>query len=172
MTSPYHPGELAVQSQAGVQAEALKLENAISTIIQPAAQAFLQTQRLAIAATVDADGKVWASLLIGKPGFLQALTQQVMQINDVETSVALINNNLQQQPDIGILVIDFATRRRLRLNGKAQIQPDGSINVQTQQVYLNCPKYIQLRYLEAEQLAPASASNANTLNLNQQRWHE
>src|SRR5918997_3674326 len=48
---------------------------------------------------------------------------------------------------VGVIAIDLATRRRLRLNGEAERRPD-AIYVTTQQVYANCPKYIQARVQE------------------------
>lgn len=49
------------------------------------------------------------------------------------------------------MVIDLASRRRLRLNGKVQKQLNGSVCVQIQQVYFNCPKYIQARTVQARE---------------------
>lgn len=153
MTLIYHSGELAIQDRAGVQEEAKALGKIIGSIIKPPAVDFLCRQRLAIAATVEANGRVWASLLTGKPGFMQVL-EQTVRIDVVPIPGDPLQENLRFRDEIGILVIDLATRRRLRLNGKAMLQPDGSIDVQTQQVYFNCPKYIQLRYLETEVTKP------------------
>jgi len=141
MTSNYHAGELAVQARAGVQAQADRLAKGISSIIQPAAQDFLCSQRLAIASTVGTDAQVWASLLTGEPGFVQAIAEQTVRINATLVPGDPLSENLLLQSDIGILVIDLATRRRLRLNGKAEVQPDGCIYVHTKQAYFNCPKY-------------------------------
>jgi uncharacterized protein len=48
---------------------------------------------------------------------------------------------------VGVIAIDLATRRRLRLNGEAERRPE-AIYVTTQRVYANCPKYIQARLPE------------------------
>lgn len=148
MTS-YHAGELAVQARSGVQTEAARLTKIIGASISQTAQDFLLTQRLAIASTIDRHGKVWASLLVGKPGFVQVLTEQMVQIQAIPIPGDPLLENLSHYNDIGILVIDLATRRRLRINGKA-IQSNDRINVRTEQVYFNCPKYIQSRYLVAQ----------------------
>lgn len=76
----YHSGELAVQARAGVQAEAESLRKGIGASMKPSAQDFLQNQRLAIASTVGSD-RVWASALTGKSGFIQVVTEQIVQIN-------------------------------------------------------------------------------------------
>ena len=56
---------------------------------------------------------------------------------------------------VGVIAIDLATRRRLRLNGEAERRPD-AIYVTTQQVYPNCPKYIQARVQEIGGAEPSS----------------
>lgn len=172
MTTIYHSGELAVQARAGVQAEAESLGKGIGASIKPAAQDFLQNQRLAIASTVGSD-RVWASALTGKPGFMHVVTEQIVRINAAIVPGDPLRENLLRQNDIGILAIDLATRRRLRLNGKAEVQPDGSIYVYTKQVYFNCPKYIQTRYLDDDrdrQPAVPQIETSESLNRKQQQW--
>ncbi len=172
MTAIYHPGELAVQNQAGVQAEAASLGKSINAIIQPSAQDFLRNQRLVITGTIDTNGQVWASLLTGEPGFIQTVTEHTVRINAAPIPSDPFKENLLQH-EIGILVIDLATRRRLRINGKAELQLDGSIYVHTKQVYFNCPKYIQTRHLDistAKVPALPEIRNNDTLNSKQQQW--
>ncbi|MEC4812661.1 MAG: pyridoxamine 5'-phosphate oxidase family protein [Scytonema sp. PMC 1069.18] len=146
----FHSGEIEVQNQAGVREEAQRLCHMISNIIKPAAQEFLKHQQLAVASTVNANGRVWASLLIGETGFVRVLSEQTIQIHATLILSDLVHQNLASHDTIGLLVIDLATRKRLRLNGKASIQSDGKINVEIEQVFFNCPKYIQLRYIETE----------------------
>ncbi len=173
MTSIYHAGELAVQARAGVQAEAKRLMRGTGTSITPAAQDFLRSQRLAIASTVGKADRVWASLLTGEPSFVQTISEQIVQINAIPIPGDPLRENLLLQDDIGILVIDLATRRRLRLNGKAEIQADGYIYVYTKQVYFNCPKYIQIRHLNADSSklqASPRIQNTKVLTYKQQQW--
>jgi uncharacterized protein len=47
-----------------------------------------------------------------------------------------------------VLVIDLATRKRLRVNGTVEPAADGGILVRVRQVYWNCPKYIQRRVVD------------------------
>jgi predicted pyridoxine 5'-phosphate oxidase superfamily flavin-nucleotide-binding protein len=173
MTSPYHSGELAVQTRAGVQEEADQLGKIISSSIKPAAQDFLSSQRLMIAGTVGASGQVWASLLTGKPGFVKAVSEQTVRVDAAPVPGDPLNENLQLQNDIGILVIDLATRRRLRLNGKAEVWPGEGLYIHVRQAYFNCPKYIQSRHLAAddtEQLEGYGIQRVKALTKEQQRW--
>lgn len=172
MTSIYHSGELAVQARVGVQEEADRLGKIIGSIIQPVAQNFLRSQILAIAGTIDASGQVWASLLMGEVGFVQAVTEDTVRINAASIPGDPFSENLLLQDEIGILVIDLATRRRLRINGKAE-QLDGGIYVHIKQVYFNCPKYIQIRHLETDATeinTPDEIQCTDTLTSKQQQW--
>lgn len=169
----FHSGEIAIQTQAGVREEAERLCSFISDVIKPPAHEFLRTQQLAVASTVDANARVWASLLTGKSGFLQVLNDQMLQINATIIPSNMLYQNLQKNAQMGVLAIALANRRRLRLNGKAQIQPEGQINLQIQQVFFNCPKYIQVRYLETEitdSLKQPEISTSDSLTNHQQHW--
>lgn len=150
MTSPYHPGELAVQSRTGVLEEALRLGKGIHSTISPAAQDFLRYQRMAVVATVKASGRVWASLLTGELGFMQVVEERTVRLDAAPVFGVPLSENLLTADEIGVLVIDLANRRRLRLNGKAEVLTNGGIYVHTKQVYFNCPKYIQSRHLDAD----------------------
>ncbi|HEY9783463.1 MAG TPA: pyridoxamine 5'-phosphate oxidase family protein [Leptolyngbyaceae cyanobacterium] len=172
MISRYHAGELAVQTRAGVQVEASRLSKMIGSSIQPVVQDFLSSQQMAIASTVAKDGQVWASLLTGKRSFVQAISAQTVRIDAIPVHGDPLRENLMLQDDIGILVIDLATRRRVRINGKAKLNPDGNIYVHTKQVYFNCPKYIQLRGLDTDTAESQTLSHQHTKTLTseQQQW--
>ena len=140
----YHEGEIAVQSRAGVRAMAERIGRGIHAAMPPVAQDFLSQQTLAAAASVDANGVVWASLLTGAPGFLNPLDEQTLHIIALPAADDPLSQNLVANPRIGLVVIDFASRSRVRVNGSAVLQTDG-ICVQVEQAYANCPKYIQAR---------------------------
>ena len=94
---------------------------------------------------VGADGRVWASLLAGESGFVRALDERTVRVAAAPFPGDPLVEALQGAgTEVGVLAIDLATRRRLRLNGEAERRPDG-IYGRTQQVYANCPKYIQAR---------------------------
>jgi uncharacterized protein len=52
--------------------------------------------------------------------------------------------NIEETPQMGSLFIELATRRRFKINGISTIHAD-TIDVQIQEAYPNCPKYIQKR---------------------------
>ena len=169
--SEFHEGEIAVQAKVGVRDEAESLSHVINQFIQPKAQEFLQERRLAIASTIDAQGRSWASLLTGKPGFIQVVSETEVALEPYCLTGDLLYENLAQNQNLGLLTIDFARRRRLRLNGIA-ILKSAAINLQTQQVFFNCPKYITKRNFEStiRERIISDRSFSDTLNQHQQDW--
>src|SRR5688572_27354388 len=115
----YHKGELEMQARAGVQAMARRIERGIHATLPPTVQLFLHYQTLAAAASVDAHGAVWASLLTGMPGFLAPLDEQTVRLSAEPAAGDPLKENLQVNYSLGLVVIDFATRQRVRLNGTA-----------------------------------------------------
>jgi len=157
MTSKYHPGEIEVQERAGVRGMAERVGNIIRPAIPPAARAFLAEQPMVVVGSIGADGRVWASALAGQPGFARALDERTVEIAAEPMPDDPLAENLAAGAGaaVGMIAIDLATRRRMRLNGKAERRP-GGIHVRAEQVYANCPKYIQARDLETVDHGPGA----------------
>lgn len=172
MAPVFHSGERAVQARAGQHELAESLGKSIRSAIPAVARAFVHAQPMAIIGAVDARGRRWASLLTGKPGFLRIADEETILID----ARAAMGDPLAERPaaegPLGMIVIDFAARRRMRLNGWAESRPDGTILVHAQQVYANCPKYIQARRWEWAAGArdePAKSRRTRSLTEQQQR---
>jgi hypothetical protein len=148
MKPVFHEGELEVQRRAGVEAMARRIGGGIHSTIPPPAQEFIRSQRMVFAASVDAAGHVWCSALTGRPGFVTATDEKTVRLKPDAVVGDPLFENLKAHPEIGLLAIEFRTRRRMRLNGKAERMHDGSIVVKSEEVFSNCPKYIQVRVPE------------------------
>lgn len=146
----YHKGELAVQEQAGVKEMAARIAKSIRSFIPQAAKEFLSDQSFAIVASVDSNGKIWASLVKGKRGFIETVNDQTIRMIAQPVEGDPLIENLKTNPDIGMIAIEFETKRRIRINGDAQAGADGAIYIRTNQVYSNCPKYIHVRNWKPE----------------------
>lgn len=173
MLGIYHPGEVSVQARAGVEDMAQQVEGVIEPMISPRAQEFIEQQPMVFVASVDAEGRGWASVLAGRPGFMKAVDERTIHIDAAPNLGDPLRHNVLVHTYMGLLVMDFATRRRLRVNGLAERQPDGSFCVRAQQVYGNCPKYIQARQVEISAPVAPNASNvyrSDQLTAKQQQW--
>lgn len=143
--SVYHEGELAVQDRAGVRDMASRIGRGIRTDVPDAAAAFLAAQRFAILGWIDTDGHVWASVLTGEPGFLSAPDPRTVRVAARPIAGDPLEAAWPSPGSVGLVAIDFAARRRMRVNGAAFPAGDDAIEIRPRQVYSNCPKYIQAR---------------------------
>jgi uncharacterized protein len=169
----YHAGELAVQARAGVGGEGLAAGDMYRPSMPTGVQRFLAVQQLAILSTQDADGRVWASMRSGLPGFLRALDPTHVEIGGYSHPEDPMLKNLASPSLAGMLAIQLAARQRIRLNGTAQLRADGKIVLTTQQVYGNCPQYIQARAVTGEsESSPTGAEASSRLDSRLRGWVE
>ncbi len=173
MKTLYHEGELAVQTHAGVQTGAARIGKSIRPIIPLAAQIFLRSQQMIVVSTADSRGCVWASLLAGLPGFLSAQDERTVVIAASPLPGDPLTENMHVGAAIGLLAIDLATRRRMRVNGWIKDCGPEALVVHTEQVYSNCMKYIQLRQLtrhDQEKRQAVTVTHVKELTDKQQMW--
>ncbi|MGH7893672.1 MAG: pyridoxamine 5'-phosphate oxidase family protein [Candidatus Binatia bacterium] len=158
MTSPYHPGEIAVQERAGVRTGAAKIGGIVDDAIAPPAAHFLAQRYTLYVGSLDAQGRPWASQVVGPPGFVTVVDPRLVRVDAAAASGDPLFENLRVNPHVGLLAIDLATRRRFRVNGIAALAPGGGVEVAVAQAYGNCPKYIQQR--EPAAVVDASADGS------------
>src|SRR5579885_621842 len=108
----FHDGELAIQKRSGVAAMARRVGMGIHPFIFDAAAEFLTEQSFVVLAASDSQQHVWASLLTGKPGFLQPLSATTLRINQTMKESDPLWRDLVPDSAIGLIAIDFATRHR------------------------------------------------------------
>ncbi|WP_204038447.1 pyridoxamine 5'-phosphate oxidase family protein [Micromonospora qiuiae] len=140
----YHPGELAAQRRAGVVEQAEHSRLAIGAALPPAAVQFLTEQPMIVIGAADDDGRMWATLLTGPAGFISAPDQRTIDIEARPVPGDPLASVLVGPAEVGSIAIEPGTRRRMRLNGVSYPRP-GGLRVRAEQVYANCPKYIQQR---------------------------
>lgn len=154
----FHEGEITVQQQAGVRWMAERVGQSIHPTLPRDAQRFLQAQPFVVVGGADGAGRVWATLLRGAPGFMQALDERTVRLETLPREGNPLREAWSETAPIGLIALEPSTRRRLRLNGTAQIR-HGDLLIEADQVYFNCPKYIQTRRLESTN-APAVTNGA------------
>ncbi|HEY8514725.1 MAG TPA: pyridoxamine 5'-phosphate oxidase family protein [Candidatus Binatia bacterium] len=172
MRTPYHEGELAVQRRLGVEAMAAKIGRGIHAELPPAAVEFLAARSFVIVAAANEAGEVWASPLVGAPGFLHAESPRALAIDAALHAGDPLRDALTRETKVGLLAIDFATRRRVRVNGVARLRRGGGLALEVEQAYANCPRFIHRR-LPTERtaaLAPQEPARSRTLTSAQQAW--
>lgn len=138
-----HAGETAVQRRLGVPLAQWGSAR-VGADIPPVAADFLAEQSMAVIGARDDGGAMWATLLTGTPGFLRVEGPATIVSNSVPHEFDPLAAAFEQQREVGMLAIDLATRRRMRVNGHAVREGD-TLVIRPDQVYANCPKYIQAR---------------------------
>ncbi|AUY50720.1 pyridoxamine 5'-phosphate oxidase family protein [Streptomyces sp. CB01881] len=144
-STPYHPGERAVQARAGRSDRADHSGRAIGGTIPAVAARFLAERRILVVGAADADGRLWATQLTGEPGFLQASDERTLAVAARPAGDDPLAAVLAGPAEVGTIALDPAGRRRMRLNGRSAPDGRGGLVVAADQVYANCPKYIQRR---------------------------
>lgn len=141
--SPFHEGELAVQRRVGETHAAARNGVVLGAELPRGAARFLEGQSLVVLAHEPPA----TSLAFGDPGFVGAV--------EGGDSLRLRPAALVSPPGVefsagdryGMLAIDLATRRRLRVAGTVDAvdRRTGELVLSIAEAFPNCPKYIQAR---------------------------
>ncbi|MGW4564473.1 pyridoxamine 5'-phosphate oxidase family protein [Streptomyces sp. NPDC004561] len=144
--SVYHAGSRALQDLAGVRDRADHVGRSLGQDVKPVAAAFLEIQPMLVVGAADPEtGRVWASALTGAPGFVRATgPRQMSVVTDKGGPEPLATALSTPGTPVGTIALDPRTRRRMRLNGRLRPTARG-FAVEADQVFSNCPKYIQRR---------------------------
>lgn len=151
----YHVGELTAQERAGFRESAEHLRAIIDDRLPRGAEGFLAELRFLVAGAAASDGRIWASIFYGRPGFLQVLGPRDLLVAAHLLDTDPLADVLAGSAQVGTLAIDLPHRRRLRINGHTDVVEEG-FRLTVDQAYGNCPKYIQSR----APLKPASVHEA------------
>jgi predicted pyridoxine 5'-phosphate oxidase superfamily flavin-nucleotide-binding protein len=173
MSNAFHTGEQAVQARAGTAAMAAKIGTGIHPEIAPAAQRFLAAQTLLIVGAADHRGALWATALSGAPGFAVAEDERTVRLAVQLPDGDRLKGELRVGTPLALLAIEFASRRRLRLNGVVIDVTPSHVRMRSDQCYGNCPKYIQRREPGAQRsirVAHGEARSGAALSAAQQAW--
>ncbi|WP_162990447.1 pyridoxamine 5'-phosphate oxidase family protein [Mesobacillus foraminis] len=171
----FHSGERKVQSKLGVTKRANLVGRSIQPSIEESFQFFIESQPMFVIGSTDPEGYLWSSLVCGHPGFIRIINDRTIRIHINKQENQMLFTNIRSNLNVGIIVIEFSSRIRIRINGVANILDDETIEVKTEQVYDNCPKYIQARKIKVNNVDDKKTTKAllrKTLNNNQRMWIE
>ncbi len=160
----FHEGEVATQRRAGVEAAAKRLENMLGADRLSAGTAqFLTRQRFAALTGHDREGVLWISPLSGQPGFLRGAEDMLRIAASPREGDPLHAMPVGQQ--IGLIAIEFAARRRMRINGSLIGSDNAGMTVRVDQAYGNCPQYIHRHDINVLAVAEPSDKSRHATSL-------
>ncbi len=163
--TPFHRGELAVQERAGETAIARRNGSAISGSVMAGARPFLKQQHMFVLSSSDEKSAMWASIIYGRPGFLASEDGTFL---DIDLNQALVDPgdpvwaNIRREKRLGSLVIELASRRRIRINGDARLDENLHLRIDVEESFPACPKYITRRHVRIASFETAEAEGAPT----------
>ncbi|WP_420996606.1 pyridoxamine 5'-phosphate oxidase family protein [Cupriavidus sp. 30B13] len=147
--SPWHAGELRIQESLGVAERMRDVGRRVIRDFMPEQhQLFFSGLPFLVVGTVDADGDPWATLLAGKPGFVASPDSRLLRIGIAPDPRDPAAAGLADGGGIGLLGVEFQTRRRNRLNGVVANRSATAFEVAVTQSFGNCPQYLQMREVE------------------------
>lgn len=161
----FHAGELAVQRRAGVVHDAARLVGMLDAADLRGGAARFLAERTFLAITArDRVGRLWITPLAGSPGFVDVRGPADLLVHAVPPPGDPLEG-LDAGQQIGMLALDPARRRRLRINGTLTGADDRDLAVRVDQAYGNCPRFIHPRDLEpAPAAAPATVRRGAALD--------
>lgn len=171
----FTPAVKAVQSRKGSREGYGRMEERGSwqSRITPELAAFVAAQTSVFLATANADGQPYIQHRGGPPGFLRVLDDRTIGFADFAGNRQYITlGNLAANPKAHLFLIDYASRRRVKIWGEARVVEDDAAltaslmpadyKARPEQAILftvaawdtNCPQHIPQRF-EAADVAAA-----------------
>lgn len=152
----FNPDELAAQALAGGGPRG---GGGIRDFMPEQHREFFAQLTYLFVGAVDAAGWPLATLLTGRPGFVQSPDPVTLHIATPPDAADPAAEALVPGREIGLLGIDFSTRRRNRANGRIVGRDADGINIAVSQSFGNCPQYIQKRVATAPEDDPAEGGS-------------
>jgi len=144
--SPFHEGEQAVQARLGVRERIEQTGRRILRDFMPDEhRQFFEDLPFLVVGSADPAGALWASLLLGDPGFIASPSARRLAVRATPLLGDPLAHNLTNGAPLGLLGIELPTRRRNRANGHVERAEAGYFEVAVDQSFGNCKQYIQSR---------------------------
>ena len=142
----FHAGELEVQERAGVRERIGALgPRFIRDRLPDQHREFFAHLPTLLVGSIDAQQRLWASVLFGAPGFVQASDERHLTVHALPGEGDPLRARLVAGTPLGLLGIEPHSRRRNRLNGTVTGVTAQGFTVEVDQSFGNCPQYIQAR---------------------------
>ncbi len=152
---PYHAGMRELQDRFDTRALADRLDERLGRRAFSAEdRLFIESRNLFFLATADAAGQPDVSYKGGDAGFVRVTADDELAFPSYDGNGMFRSlGNVQVNPAVGLLFIDFERPNRLRVNGHARIVFDDPllasfagaqlvVRVRAERIFPNCPRYV------------------------------
>ncbi len=172
--SAYHEGQRRLQDRFDCRRIADRLEErTYAPDLSPGDAAFIAASAMFFLATADASGAPDVSYKGGAPGFVRVLDERTIAWADYDGNGQFRSlGNVLVNPNVQLLFVDFTQPDRLRVSGRASIDPDDPllaswpggqlvVRVAITRVFPNCPRYIhRMKLVEPSRYVPRAGADA------------
>jgi predicted pyridoxine 5'-phosphate oxidase superfamily flavin-nucleotide-binding protein len=154
MSELYGPAHRLLQDEHDTRRLADRLESMAHSEFDPRDQEFIGKAALFFLATVDDHGRPTVSYKGGAPGFVRITSPNQLIFPSYDgNGMYLSLGNIGTTRQVGMLFIDFAEPRRLRVQGTARVRSEPEllaqyagaqhvIEVTASHIFVNCGRYI------------------------------
>lgn len=154
MNNLYGPSHRALQAQHGTSRLADRLDAMAHPEFDQADIEFITSAAMFFLSTVDHLGRPTVSYKGGAPGFVHICGPGELAFPSYDGNGMFLSlGNLAANPAVGLLFIDFAKPRRLRVQGRARLSPgdpllreypgaQSVVRVALDTIFVNCGRYI------------------------------
>lgn len=169
----YRPGHRQWQERFDTTRLADRLKDTnVKRIIGAADAAFIAHQNMFFLATVDGNGQPSCSYKGGARGFVKVIDEHTLAFPNYDGSGMYLSiGNLNENPHIALLFVDFQRQARLRVVGTASARVDDRlleqypgaelvVRVKVRALFANCPRYIHKMEMVDESDYVPSADHA------------
>ncbi len=163
----FHDGNLQLQERFGTRRLAERIAQRASEHLTPEQRRFIERADMFFIATCDHRGLPTCSYKGGDPGFVTVVDDGCIAFPNYDGNGKYQSmGNLLQNPNAGLLFIDFTEQARLRLQGVVSIDEQDALmrqypgaqfiaRVAITEVYSNCARYIhKYELIERSQYVP------------------
>lgn len=184
MSDLYGPGARGLQDRFDTRRLADRITG---TLVRDAIgdddRAFIERMDMVFVATVNGRGRPSCSYKGGDPGFVRVLDPRTLAFPSYDGNGMYVSlGNMTDTREVGLLFIDFEQRKRLRINGRASVDPDDPllpafceaqlvVRIAVREVFPNCPRYIhRYRLVERSRFVPRADCVTPVPDWKQREW--
>ena len=184
VSSLYNEGSRSLQERFDTVRLADRIEERkVTDAIDEDDRAFIEARDMFFLATADEEGRPKCSYKGGEPGFVRVLDEHTLAFPSYDgNGMYLSTGNVLVNPAVGLLFIDFESRKRVRLNGDARIEAADCVDppfigaqfvvkVAVREVFPNCPRYIHKKGgVERSEFVPRAGVQAPVPKWKRMEW--
>ena len=172
-SSPFHAGEQAIQERLGVRSRMERFgRQVIQGHLPEQHREFYRQLPFVFVGHADQSGWPWASMIFNHPGFMNSPNPTHLQVAAQPIVGDPLADGIAPGERLGMLGIEFQSRRRNRLAGHVSAVSDSGFELVVDQAFGNCPQYIQTRALEFVTPAESRGNGFETLRSLTERARE